>query len=102
MPAIPKIDPLATSRRAFIDPESFVTRDGREYLYRADLSNRRRDVFERSGGFCERIGCNRCITAQTMKLHHKKARVKGGAENMDNLLALCRRCDRHMNRWSRS
>ena len=100
MLAIPKIDPLATSTRGFMNSESFVTRDGREFLYGADASLRRHEIFERCNGFCERTGCNRCITEATMRLHHKKSRVKGGAENMDNLLALCQRCENHLRRKS--
>ena len=107
MPRSAKIDPLATQQRCFLDPRSFISRDGREFLAGEDMSVRRHEVWERCGGFCEKMGCNRCITEETMHTHHIKHRGKGGADNLDNLEALCGRCHKreHGNRevrWTSS
>lgn len=107
MPRQAKIDPLATQQRCFLDPRSFISRDGREFLAGEDMSVRRHEVFERSGGFCEEPGCNRNIAEETMHTHHIKHRSKGGAENLDNLEALCGRCHKkeHADRnpqWSKA
>jgi hypothetical protein len=103
MPRAAKRDPLGTMRRNFLDPRSFMSRDGREFLYGEDASLRRHEVFERSGGFCEEPGCNREIDEHlpsahpnSFHCHHVKHRSKGGAENLNNLQAACKRChDRH-------
>lgn len=98
MPRGAKRDPLGTQLRGFLDPRSFVSRDGREFLYGEDVSVRRHEVWERCGGFCERMGCNRNISEETMHTHHVKHRSKGGAENLNNLEALCGRCHKHEHR----
>ena len=105
MPRAARKDPLATLGRAFLDPRSFMSRDGREFRYGEDMSVRRHEIWERTGGFCERMGCNRNISEETFHVHHKRHRSKGGAENMDNLEGLCGRCHKkeHSNRepkWS--
>lgn len=92
MPRAAKRDPFATLTRAFLDPRSFVSRDGRQFLYGEDVSVRRHEVWERCGGFCEEPGCNRCISEETMHMHHIKHRSKGGDESMNNLQAACTRC----------
>src|SRR2546430_1768017 len=60
-PRAAKRDPLETENRHFLDPRSFISNDGREFLAGEDMSVRRHEVFERSGGFCEEPGCNRQI-----------------------------------------
>jgi HNH endonuclease len=112
MPRAAKRDPLETVQRAFLDPRSFVSNDGREFLFGEDMSVRRHEVFERSGGFCEEPGCNREINEylptehpNALHVHHIKHRSKGGAENMSNLQAACTRCHKKFHadrdtRWS--
>ena len=112
MPRAAKKDPLATIGRGFLDPRSFVSRDGRQFLYGEDMSVRRHEVFERSGGFCEEPGCNRQIYEElphehpnALHVHHIKPRSKGGAEDMANLQAACTRCHKKHHsdqelRWS--
>jgi 5-methylcytosine-specific restriction endonuclease McrA len=99
MPRAAKKDSLATLSRCFLDPRSFMSKDGREFLYGEDMSVRRHEVFERSGGFCEEPGCSRQIFEDltsdhpnALHVHHIKFRSKGGAENMKNLQATCTRC----------
>lgn len=99
MPRAAKKDPLTTMNRCFLDPRSFISRDGREFLFGEDMSVRRHEVFERSGGFCEEPGCNREIFEDlpvkhpnAFHCHHLKFRSKGGAENITNLQAACTRC----------
>src|SRR5271170_2753390 len=92
MPRAAKIDPLETLSRCFLDPRSFISRDGRQFLYGEDTSVRRHEIWERSGGFCEKMGCNRNISEETGHMHHIKHRSRGGDESMQNLEALCGRC----------
>lgn len=103
MPRAAKVDQFATISRAFLDPRSFVSRDGRDFLAGEDMSVRRHMVWERCGGFCEAPGCNRNISEETMHTHHVKPRSKGGAENLNNLEALCDRCHKrkHADRETR-
>jgi 5-methylcytosine-specific restriction endonuclease McrA len=92
MPRGAKKDDLSTAMRNFLDPKSFVSKDGREFLAGEDMSVRRHYVWERCEGFCEAPGCNRNISEETMHCHHMKPRSRGGAENLNNLQALCSRC----------
>ena len=98
MPRGQKLDPLETQLRAFLDPRSFVSRGGDEFLAGEDMSVRRHLVWERTGGFCERAGCNRNISEETFHVHHVKHRSKGGADNMQNLQGLCGKCHKFMHR----
>ncbi len=99
MPRAAKKDPLATMSRGFLDPRSFISKDGREFLAGEDMSVRRHEVFERCGGFCEEPGCSREIHEDlpsehpnALHVHHIRHRSKGGAENFSNLQAACTRC----------
>jgi 5-methylcytosine-specific restriction endonuclease McrA len=94
MPRSAKRDPLGTIERCFLDPRSFISRDGREFLYGEDTSVRRNEIWERSGGFCEEPGCNRCIDEETMEMHHIRHKSKSGDDSKANLRACCRRCHR--------
>jgi 5-methylcytosine-specific restriction endonuclease McrA len=49
-------------------------------------------VWERCGGFCEKMGCGRPISEEESHLHHVRMRSKGGDESMKNLEILCVRC----------
>lgn len=98
MPRFAKRDELGTQQRCFLDPRSFVSKGGEEFLAGEDMSVRRHDVWERSGGFCERPGCNRNIDEETFECHHRKTRGQGGSDNMSNLWALCKRCHKFFHR----
>jgi 5-methylcytosine-specific restriction endonuclease McrA len=91
-----KKDPLATMSRGFLDPRSFMSKDGRQFLYGEDTSVRRHEVWERCGGFCEMNGCNRIITEESMHMHHDRERSKGGDESMGNLVAACWPCHKRV------
>lgn len=96
MPRAAKVDPMATLKRAFLDPRSFISRDGRQFLYGEDTSVRRHEVWERCGGFCEVPGCRRAISEESMHMHHDKERSKGGDESMGNLVASCWPCHKRI------
>jgi 5-methylcytosine-specific restriction endonuclease McrA len=98
-----KRDPMKTLTRAYLDERSFVSRSGGEFLYGEDVSVRRHEVWERSGGFCEEPGCNRCIDEETFEMHHIKHKSKSGSDDKSNLRACCRRCHRkhHKDRETR-
>lgn len=100
-----KKDPMETVSRCFLDPRSFISKDGRQFLYGEDTSVRRHEVWERCGGFCEMNGCNRPITEESMHMHHDKERSRGGDESMGNLVAACAPCHKRFHkardtRWS--
>jgi 5-methylcytosine-specific restriction endonuclease McrA len=98
----PKCDREKTAAQKFADPRSWCHRDGREFLFGQDMSNRRHEVWLRSKGFCEMpirgvLGgyCNCNISWETFELHHRTSRANGGDEAMENLVASCRRCHVH-------
>lgn len=101
MPRGHKKDPLSTLTRCYLDPRSFITRSGEEILYGEDMSVRRHDVYLRSDGFCEECGkpIDELLPSEHPKschVHHVKERGNFGSDNMDNLVACCKRChDRH-------
>lgn len=98
MPRFAKRDELETRQRCFLDPRSFVSRGGEDFLFGEDMSVRRHEAFERSDGFCDRAGCNRPISEESFHLHHKKTRGKGGSDNLSDLMALCMRCHKFFHR----
>lgn len=97
-----RVDREATEARKFSHQDSYVRPDGREHLFGADMSARRKEVWIRSKGFCEMPMCQRNISEETFEMHHDKHRSKGGDDSMANLLASCRRCHTaHHNRYPR-
>lgn len=98
MPRFAKRDEFETRQRGFLDPRSFVSRGGEDFLFGEDMSVRRHHVWERTGGFCERAGCNRNISEETFHVHHVKHRGKGGSDAMANLMGLCGRCHKFFHR----
>jgi 5-methylcytosine-specific restriction endonuclease McrA len=59
----------------------------RRYSTRRKVSpGKRKRVIGRDGG------CKRCGPSEYLEIHHIKAVVDGGTNDMDNLMALCRDC----------
>lgn len=93
-----------------LDPSSHLTKDKREKLFGVDKTNRRMEIFERSGGRCEALvsrmhssrwndRCNRPITWEDFEWSH----LKHGAKKDDRKsggIASCKQChrDRHAGR----
>ena len=74
-------------------PESFVTCDGKEYLVGSDVTNRRREVYERDGRHC--VVCGRYLSWEQMELDHiGKNYGQRRHDNIENLRALCASCHR--------
>ncbi len=48
-----RFDSEQTAKRNFIDPRSYVTLDGHDFLFGEDCGVRRREVFERDKGLCQ-------------------------------------------------
>lgn len=84
----------ATAARRFMCGYSYVRPDGREHLFGIDMELRRKHVWERTRGYCEAQNCQRIITEDTMEMHHKRRRSKGGDDSLGNLSGICRRCHR--------
>lgn len=89
-----RIDKEATDARKFMCGYSYVRPDGREHLFGIDMELRRKQVWERSRGYCEIPDCHRQVTEDTGEMHHVKPRSKGGDDSAVNLVFICRRCHR--------
>jgi hypothetical protein len=89
------IDKEATVAAGFTDPRSYI-RQGKTYLFGADMHALRQRVFDRSRGYCEMrsqgVGCQSRITWETMELHHQPTRAQGGDDSEGATKASCRRC----------
>lgn len=59
---------------------------------RAFWETQRARLATRSGGRCERCGCD--LNAVGMEAHHRKLRSQGGGHEITNLVALCPACHR--------
>ena len=65
-----------------------ATTQGREALPREQWNLLRAALFQRAGGVCE--VCR--IRESGLEAHHVIKRSQGGADALDNLVALCRHC----------
>lgn len=89
------------------DPEKVYAwiRKCREKIWRSNRGFKRRNrgrdwktmragLAERSEGLCERPGCGRWIPygIENENVHHVLLRSKGGKDELENLLAVCRDC----------
>ena len=61
-----------------------------EYPRKDAVEKLRRQIFERSQGKCE--SCSKAITWQTMEMHERVPRGKGGEQSMENCEASCYSC----------
>lgn len=89
-----KVDRDETAAREYKDARSYVTLFGSEFLFGADMSERRRQVFEIYNGQCRE--CYKVFEweSEYWDMDHIKSRGKGGADNLTNLQILCRSCHR--------
>ena len=85
---------------------SYIRPDGRVYRFGVDVEPLRREVFQRSNGFCEMPLrgvlnglCNRNIFWETFELHHEPPKSRGGDDSPEGTRASCRRC--HVQRHGR-
>lgn len=97
-----KRDKQATEVKHFIDPKSYVLKDGREVLAGLDWKQRVGELRERSGGRCEKLvssadpmthaggqSVERC-RSEAQDPDHIIKRSKGRDDRLTNLEALCR------------
>lgn len=88
-------DRLGTIAQHYLDPKSYLCKDGREVLYGEDWKARKWDLWQRCGGRCEAwleiigIALNRC-TAEAEDPHHLIRRSELRDDRLPNLQALCR------------
>lgn len=77
----------------YVNRESYVNIDGREYLSGLDKTNRRREVWDRDKHHC--LGCGVYVTFEQMEMDHR-ARNYGQKrhDNLENLQTLCVTCHR--------
>jgi hypothetical protein len=102
-----KRDVQATEAKHFVDPRSYVSKDGREVLYKEDWLARVVELDKRCGGRCEDLNTFRMrCPAKAAHPHHIIKRSKGRDDRLKNLLALCNfhHSQRHpefYTRWSK-
>ena len=83
-------------RRGYTDPKSRVYFDGRERLYGKDWTKRKKEVWERGAGKCERIVSPReCYPVVRCRSemhdpHHIVKRSRLRDDRINNLIGLCR------------
>jgi hypothetical protein len=70
--------------------ESYIRRDGAEFLFGCDKVRRYVEIFERDGHRC--TACARLLEFRQMHPHHKLERSKGGDDSLENLTTLCGAC----------
>jgi len=63
-------DDVATAAKGYIDPRSYVSYDGHEYLEGKDVGVRREEIWKRDGRRCVR--CGEMVSLKTMELDHKQ------------------------------
>lgn len=88
-----KVDPVATHAAAFMDKRSYITLDGKEFLFGEDMKARRLDVFERDGYICQ-ICHKPCICDDAELDHFPITRGRGGDDSITNLRAVHGHCHR--------
>ena len=102
-------DDQATMDQQFLDPESYVTPDGRHVLKGEDWLAQKRLVWERGQHRCENIirhdSIGRC-TNEMNHVHHKIFRSDSRDDRIENLIGLCIECHRAMHpekelQWSK-
>lgn len=84
------VDQEATEARHFESPDSYVTHNGEEFLFGADMRNRRQEVYDRDGGICR--GCKKAASWSWGHMHHIKHRGRGGSDDLVNLAWSCADC----------
>lgn len=82
-------DVEATEDAHFEDRRSYITHDGHEYLFGADVGARRREVYERDGGKCQAAGCGKWLPWDEAQMHHRKGGLSGRCTCMHNLEIQC-------------
>jgi hypothetical protein len=108
-----KRDRQATEARKFLDPRSYVARDGRELLLgigNLDWIRRKKELWERAGGRCEYIPpslkqwpevTGRCGAEGTIPAHIiPRKDITQRDDRMSNLRLYCVEHDRLMERQS--
>ena len=87
-----KRDNMETVARNFQDEDSFVGLDGHEYLRGEDWKQRQSQVYIRYKGKCQKCGYDDTVDGMPFDIHHILHRSKGGSDDLDNLILVCRRC----------
>lgn len=86
------VDQEATDAAHFEDARSYVTHHGEQFLFGADMRNRRQEVYERDQGICG--GCRKRVGWNYGQMHHVKHRGRGGSDDLANLAWSCSCCHR--------
>ncbi len=85
-----KVDPDLTRARGFSDRRSYVTLDGKEFLFGVDVGHRRNEVYERDRGICQL--CGSPVAMDYWEMDHRLSRGKGGDDSLGNLRVVHSQC----------
>jgi hypothetical protein len=69
------------------DSASYVCLDGREVLSGADVTARRRQVYDRDGGYC--VTCGKFLTFEQFEMDHRIKRSELRDDRLENLAVKC-------------
>jgi 5-methylcytosine-specific restriction endonuclease McrA len=83
-------DSEATEAARLEDPRSYITHDGHQFLFGADVRNRRQEVYDRDQGKCQ--GCRKPVGWSYFHMHHRQGGLVGRCTCMHNLEVLCPAC----------
>jgi hypothetical protein len=86
------LDHERTEDANFVDPRSYWTNSGHEYLFGADASKRREEVYERDQGICQARGCGRRVSWDAAHMHHRQGGLVGRCWCKHNLEIQCPKC----------
>ena len=84
-----KTDALRTGGE-FCDKRSFISVDGKLFLYGVDMSAQRKRTLERDEKCC--AVCGKFVGNKGEVDHFPVSRGRGGSDDIDNLRTSCTRC----------
>jgi hypothetical protein len=86
-----KADRQATEAAHFLDPDSFVFKDGREWLRNKDWEARKQELWDRAGGKCEDIVpySNLRCSQEGIHPHHLRKKSVAHDDRLANLMLIC-------------
>lgn len=84
------MDRQRTAEARFQDKRSYWTNDGHEFLFGEDVRERRQQLYQKTGGRCEK--CDWFTGWAAGHMHHKQGGLVGRCTCMHNLEWLCAEC----------
>ena len=89
-----RVDRDATEAANFVDKRSYITHEGHQFLFGADLRERRQEVYDRDKGICQGRDCGKRVSWNVAHMHHRQGGLVGRCSCAHNLEILCPDCHR--------